>query len=224
LLASADRIAATVRGRGGHASAPHLALDPITVAAELILALQTAVTRRVDVFDPAVITITRVTGGTTNNIIPESVELEGTIRTVSGKTRAAAAELVQQVAEGIAAAHGAAIELEVVPGYPVTQNDAEVVSWIRGLAAELAGEDALDDLVAPIMGAEDFSYVLERVPGMMAFVGARPATEDPATAPQNHSNRVVFDEPTMALGVALYAAAALDFLGRDESSTPILSP
>jgi amidohydrolase len=221
LLASADRIDATVRGRGGHASAPHLALDPITVAAELILALQTAVTRRVDVFDPAVITITRVTGGTTNNIIPESVQLEGTIRTVSGETRAAAAELVQQVAVGIAAAHGAAIELEIVPGYPVTHNNVEVVAWIRGLAMELVGEDALDDLAAPIMGAEDFSYVLERVPGMMAFVGARPATEDPATAPLNHSNRVVFDEPTMALGVALYAAAALDFVGREPRSTPI---
>ena len=87
LLASGDRIVATVRGRGGHASAPHLALDPITVAAELILALQTAVTRRVDVFDPAVVTISRISGGTTNNIIPESVELEGTIRTVSAGTR-----------------------------------------------------------------------------------------------------------------------------------------
>jgi amidohydrolase len=213
LLASADRIVATVRGRGGHASAPHLALDPITVAAELILALQTAVTRRVDVFDPAVVTITRVSGGTTNNIIPESVELEGTIRTVSTETRAAAGELVRRVANGIAAAHGATIELEIVPGYPVTSNDPDVVAWMRGLAVGLAGEEAIDDLAAPIMGAEDFSYVLERVPGMMAFLGARPASEDPATAPQNHSNRVVFDEPPMALGVALYAAAALDFLG-----------
>jgi amidohydrolase len=213
LLASADRIVATVRGRGGHASAPHLALDPITVAAELILALQTAVTRRVDVFDPAVVTITRVSGGTTNNIIPESVELEGTIRTVSTETRAAAGELVRRVANGIAAAHGATIELEIVPGYPVTSNDPDVVAWMRGLAVGLAGEEAIDDLAAPIMGAEDFSYVLERVPGMMAFLGARPASEDPATAPQNHSNRVVFDELPMALGVALYAAAALDFLG-----------
>jgi amidohydrolase len=209
LLASADRIVATVRGRGGHASAPHLALDPITVAAELILALQTAVTRRVDVFDPAVITITRVTGGTTNNIIPESVELEGTIRTVSSDTRAAIARLVHQVADGIAAAHGATIELEIMPGYPVTVNDQEVVAWFRGLAAQLAGDEAIDDLSAPVMGAEDFSYVLQRVPGMMAFLGARPASEDPATAPQNHSNLVVFEEQPMALGVALYAAAAL---------------
>jgi amidohydrolase len=209
LLASADRIVATVRGRGGHASEPHMALDPITVAAEVILALQTAVTRRIDVFDPAVVSITRVTGGTTNNIIPEKVEIEGTIRTVSPETRAAIARLVHQVADGVAAAHGATIDLEIVPGYPVTMNDPGVVDWFRGLAAQLAGEDAIDDMRAPIMGAEDFSYVTERVPGMMAFLGARPASADPETAPQNHSNLVVFDEAPMALGVALYAAAAL---------------
>ncbi len=209
MLASADRIAVTVRGRGGHASTPHLALDPITVAAELILALQTAVTRRVDVFDPAVLTITRVTGGTTNNIIPDAVELEGTIRTISPVRRAAIKAMVHQVADGIAAAHGATIDIEIVPGYPVTMNDPEVAAWFRGLAAELAGEAAVDDLHAPVMGAEDFSYVIERVPGMMAFLGARPASEDPETAPQNHSNLVVFEEEPMALGVALYAAAAL---------------
>ena len=213
LLASADRIVATVRGRGGHASAPHLALDPIPVAAELVLALQAAVTRTVDVFDPAVVTITRVTGGTTNNIIPEAVELEGTIRTVSAARRLQVGDLVHRVAAGVAAAHGAVIDLEIVPGYPVTMCDADVTAWVRGLAAELAGDGCVHDLANPIMGAEDFSYITERVPGMMAFLGARPVGEDPATAPQNHSNRVVFDEPSMALGVALYAAAALDFLG-----------
>jgi hippurate hydrolase len=213
MLASADAILGTVRGRGGHASAPHLALDPITAAAELILALQTAVTRRVDVFDPAVLTITKVAGGTTNNIIPESVELQGTIRTVSPETRAAMRALVGQVAAGVAATTGATIDLEIVPGYPVTMNDPDVAAWVRSLAATLAGDDAIDDLAAPVMGAEDFSYVIERVPGMMAFLGARPASEDPATAPQNHSNLVVFDEPSMALGVALYAAAAVEFLG-----------
>jgi len=213
MLASADRIVATVRGRGGHASTPHLALDPITVAAEFILALQVAVTRRVDVFDPAVVTIARVSGGTTNNIIPDVVEIEGTVRTISPERRAAIAALVHQVADGIAAAHGATIDLEIVPGYPVTMNDPDVVAWFRGLAAELGGESGVDDLAAPVMGAEDFSYVIERVPGMMAFLGARPASEDPETAPQNHSNLVVFEEDPMALGVALYAAAALDFLG-----------
>jgi hippurate hydrolase len=213
MLASADMILGTVRGRGGHASMPHKSLDPITAAAQLILALQTAVTRSIDVFDPAVLTITKVAGGTTNNIIPESVEIQGTIRTVSPATREAMGALVGRVAAGVAATTGVTIDLEIVPGYPVTMNDPEVAAWVRSLAVSLASEDAIHDMAAPVMGAEDFSYVTERVPGMMAFLGARPATADPATAPQNHSNLVVFDEPSMALGVALYAAAALDFLG-----------
>ena len=213
LLASADAILGEIHGRGGHASMPHMALDPITAAAELILALQTAVTRSVDVFDPAVLTITRVAGGSTNNIIPPTVEVQGTIRTVSPATREAMRALVGQVAAGVAATTGTTIELDIVPGYPVTLNDPEVAAWVRSLAVGLAGEDAIHDMAAPLMGAEDFSYVTERVPGMMAFLGARPASEDPATAPQNHSNVVVFDEPSMALGIALYAAAALDFLG-----------
>ncbi len=216
LMASADAIRATVRGRGGHASAPHLALDPIPTAAELVLALQAAVTRSVDPFDPAVLTIARISGGTTNNIIPETVEIEGTIRTVSARTRALMRDLVGRVASGVAAAHGTTIELEIVPGYPVTVCDPGVVAWVRGLAVGLAGEAAIRDLAQPIMGAEDFSYVTERVPGMMAFLGACPPTADPATAPQTHSNRVVFDEASMALGIALHAAAALDFLGRPE--------
>jgi amidohydrolase len=212
MLASADAILGWVHGRGGHASMPHTSLDPITAAAELILALQTAVTRSVDVFDPAVLTITKVAGGTTNNIIPPAVELQGTIRTVSPGTRETMRALVGQVAAGVAATTGTTVELDIVPGYPVTLNDPEVVAWFRSLAVALAGEEAIHDMAAPVMGAEDFAYITERVPGMMAFLGARPETEDPATAPQNHSNLVVFDEASMGLGVALYAAAALDFL------------
>ena len=213
LMASADFIKGTVRGRGGHASTPHLALDPIPPAAELVLALQSAVTRSVDAFDPAVITIARISGGTTNNIIPETVEIEGTIRTVSPRSRAIAHDIVRRVAAGIAEAHGITVDIEVVPGYPVTMCDPGVTEWVRGLAAGLAGDDAVEVLKDPIMGAEDFSYVTEQVPGLMAFLGAQPAGEDPASTPQNHSNLVVFDEGSMALGVALYAAAALDFLG-----------
>ena len=139
MLASADAIKGAVRGRGGHASTPHLALDPIPVAAELVLALQSMVTRRVDAFDPAVVTITRLAGGTTNNIIPETVEFEGTIRTVSEAMRASVAGWVRQVAGGVAGTHGATIDLEVVPGYPVTVNDAEATAWFRSLAADLVG-------------------------------------------------------------------------------------
>jgi hippurate hydrolase len=212
MLVAADFIHLTIRGRGGHASAPHETIDPIPVAAEIVLALQAMVTRRVDVFDPAVVTIAHVDAGTTTNIIPETAFLGGTIRTVSEANRAHVHAGVRRVVEGICAAHDATAELEIVPGYPVTLNDPAFTAFAAGVAAELLGPEAVIELAAPIMGAEDFSYVLQRVPGAMFFVGARPPEEDPATAPQNHSNRVIHHEPAMAAGAAVYAAVALRHL------------
>jgi hippurate hydrolase len=212
MLVAADFIRLTIRGRGGHASAPHETIDPIPVAAEIVLALQAMVTRRVDVFDPAVVTIAHLDAGTTTNIIPETAFVEGTIRTASEATRALVHAGVRRVVEGICAAHDAVAELEIVPGYPVTINDPAFTAFAAGVAAEALGADAVIELAAPIMGAEDFSYVLQRVPGAMFFVGARPPEEDPATAPQNHSNRVVHHEPAMAAGAAVYAAVALRHL------------
>jgi len=211
-MAATDVIRITVSGRGGHASAPHLALDPIAIAAEIVLALQAMVTRRIDVFDPAVVTIAQITAGTTNNIIPESVFLFGTIRTVSEESRAEVRAGVRRVAEGIAAAHGATADVDLEAGYPVTINDPAFTAFVMDTARSLIGDERVAELPAPIMGAEDFSYVLQEVPGAMAFLGARPAGQDPATAPQNHSNLVVFDEPAMAIGVALYAAVAIRHL------------
>jgi len=211
-MAAADFVRLTLRGRGGHASAPHTALDPIPVAAEIVLALQAMVTRRIDVFDPAVVSITHVRGGTTNNIIPETVFLEGTIRTVSEETRASVHANVRQVVEGICAAHGAVADLEIERGYPVTINDAAFTAFVASIGEELVGPEAVVTMPAPIMGAEDFSYVLQRVPGVMVFLGARAPGEDPATAPGNHSNRVVFHEPALAVGVAMHAAVALRHL------------
>jgi hippurate hydrolase len=212
MLVAADFIRLTIRGRGGHASAPHETIDPIPVAAEIVLALQAMVTRRVDAFDPAVVTIAHIDAGTTTNIIPETAFVEGTIRTASEATRALVHAGVRRVVEGICAAHGAIAELEIIPGYPVTLNDPGFTAFAAEVAAEVLGTDAVVELASPIMGAEDFSYVLQRVPGAMFFVGARPPEEDPATAPQNHSNRVVFHEPAMAAGAAVYAAVALRHL------------
>jgi amidohydrolase len=212
-MASSDVLRITVEGKGGHASAPHLAVDPITVAAEIILALQVAVTRGVDPFDPAVITIARVTAGTTNNIIPETAELLGTIRTVSEETRAAVKVRVAALVQGICDAHGAIGRLDIQAGYPVTANDDAFAAFVLDVARDLVGGDAVEPLKAPIMGAEDFSYVLQKVPGAMAFLGAVPNELDPETVPQNHSNLVVFDEEAMPVGVALYAAVALRHLG-----------
>ena len=213
-MASTDTIRVTVHGKGGHASAPHTALDPIVVAAEIVLALQTMVSRRVDVFDPAVVTIAQITAGTTNNIIPESAFLFGTIRTLSAERREQVRAGVRQVAEGIAAAHGATAEVELEAGYPVTVNDPEYTAFVTEVAGDLLGKDRVQELKAPIMGGEDFSYVLEEVPGAMAFLGGTPPGIDPEKGPQNHSNLVVFDEDAMATGVALYAAVAIRHLAR----------
>ncbi|MDQ3553163.1 MAG: M20 family metallopeptidase [Chloroflexota bacterium] len=212
LMASGDTIRLTVRGRGGHASAPHLAVDPITVAAHIAVALQTMVTRTVDAFDPAVITIANISAGTTTNIIPETAFMQGTMRTVSAAQRSAVRERLPGFVSSIAEAFGATAELELEAGYPVTSNDPAYSELVRQDAAILLSEDRVRTLPAPIMGSEDFSYVLEKVPGAMVFLGAAPVGVEPESVAQNHSNMVVFDEPTMAVGAALYAAVALRHL------------
>ncbi len=212
-LASSDTLRIVVRGRGGHASAPHDGLDPVPVACEIVTAIQTMVTRRFSIFDPVVVTIAHVVAGTRDNVIPDVASLEGTIRTLSPATRDEVPGRLQALAQGIASAHGASAEVEVVRGYPVTVNDPDAAAFVAGVAGSVLGPDAVTAMDHPVMGAEDFSYVLERVPGAMAFLGACPAGADPATAPDNHSNRVVFDEDSMAAGVAVYAALALEHLG-----------
>ncbi len=209
LMASADEVFITVTGRGGHASMPHLAADPVPVAAEIILAIETAITRRIPVFDPAVVTFGRLVAGTAHNVIPETALLNGTIRALSEDTRTAAHELVARVAHGIAAAHDVSVEVDIRMGYPVTVNDTGRFDAVTAMARRLIGPGSVQELPHPMMGAEDWSYVLQRVPGVMAFLGACPPHMEAASAPPNHSNRVDFDEEAMAVGAALYAAVAL---------------
>ena len=212
IMASADTMLITVTGRGGHASQPHNALDPIPVACEIVQSLQTMVTRTIDVFDPAVVTVGRITAGTTNNIIPETAEILGTIRTVSEKTRAKVRDGIKRVAEGIAAAHDAQVTIEFHDGYPVTVNNPGSADFALDVAKEIIGEEATVRFPNPIMGAEDFSYVLNRLPGAMMFLGGTPIDKNPATAAPNHSNRVVFEEDAMVNGIAVYGAMALRHL------------
>jgi hippurate hydrolase len=216
LLASADVINITIKGRGGHASMPHDALDPIPVACEIVTALQTFVTRRISVFNPAVLTIARITAGTTNNVIPESVEMEGTLRTLSEETRHKAREGIERVAHNIAAAHGAEAEVVITPGFPVTVCDGRVVDLAERTAKALFGDDAWMRMANPLMGAEDFSYVLQKTPGAMAFLGAAPEGGDWRTCCALHSNRMVLDETVMARGVAMHCGFAQAFLNGDQ--------
>jgi hippurate hydrolase len=212
-LASADEVRIEVKGRGGHASSPFLSLDPIPIAAEIVLAVETAITRRINVFDPGVITFGSIQAGTTNNVIPEQAVLIGTIRAFSEETRAELHAILERVATNVAAAHTAEATVHIKPGYPVTINDSDFTAMVSATAEELFGEDMVEEMESPIMGAEDWSYVLNEVPGAMAFLGSCPPDLEPGNSPGNHSNLVVFDEDSMITGIALYAAVALKQLG-----------
>jgi amidohydrolase len=212
VMASADQFVIRLTGKGGHASEPYRTVDPIPVACEIVTALQAMVTRRVDVFDPTVVTVGRIVAGTTNNIIPETAEIEGTIRAVSERTRATVHDGIRRVAEGVAAAHATDVDVEVILGYPVTSNSDEFAEFTLGVATDMIGDDKVVRLPHPVMGAEDFSYVLQEVPGTMMFLGGTAPERNLATAAPNHSNRVVFDENAMPTGVALYSAMALRHL------------
>ena len=213
IMASADTLRITVTGKGGHASEPYRTIDPIPIACEIVQAMQTMVTRRINIFDPGVVTVGHISAGTTTNVIPETAEIAGTIRAVSESTRGKIHDGIRRVAEGIAAAHEASVVVDIEAGYPVTVNADDFTSFAAGVADELIGTDQVIRMPNPIMGAEDFSYVLQRVPGSMVFLGATPHDANPATAAPNHSNRVFFDEACMANGIALHAAIALRHLG-----------
>lgn len=211
ILAAADLVSIDLTGRGGHASMPHLTLDPIPAACEIVLALQSLVTRRIDAFDPAVLTIARLQSGTTANVVPETANLLGTLRVVSERTRTAMHEGIRRVAEGVAAAHGLGVKAHVVAGYPVTVNDAGFAGFARAVASELVGARRVVDIPQPIMGAEDFAFVLQQVQGAIVFLGARPEGRESGPL---HSNRMVLDEDALATGIALHAAVALRYLER----------
>ena len=214
IMASADKLHITVTGRGGHASTPYSANDPMPVAAEIIQALQTLVTRKVDPFDPVVVTVTQVNAGTTDNVIPETVQMHGTLRTVSERARARVTERMKRLVAGIADAHEMTAELVVEDLYPVTVNDAGEAEALLEVVRSVLGPDRGALLPSPVMGAEDFSYVLAERPGALAYLGVCPPGVRPAQAPACHSNRMMIDEAALRDGVAVYAGLAEAFLGR----------
>jgi hippurate hydrolase len=188
---------------------PYLTLDPIPVACEIVLAIQSMITRKVDVFDPAVVTIAHVSAGTTSNVIPEVASIHGTVRAISAQTRQLVHDELARLVGGIAAAHAMTAELRIELGFPVTVNDAATADWTRAVSSRLLGEDKVVEMASPVMGAEDFSYVLENVPGTMVFLGTCPDGTPFTSAAPNHSNRMILDESAMATGIALHAAIAL---------------
>ncbi len=209
LMASADTFEITIHGSGGHASAPHHAIDPIPAAAATVLGLHTMVGRTIDPVRSGLITVGHLSAGTTSNVIPPSAFMEGTIRALDESTRAQIHEGIDRVANGTAAAHGCSCSCTVTPGYPVTVNDAEQAALTGVVASSVLGEGNFHEMPRAVLGAEDWSYVLQQVPGSMAFLGVTPDDLDPAKAAPNHSNLMRISESKLANGVALYAAMAL---------------
>ena len=219
MMAAADTLHVTVHGRGGHGSQPHHAADPVPVACEIVLALQTMVTRRFDVFDPVVLTVGSFHAGTADNVIPDDAELHATVRSFSPAARAAIQQAAPRLARDIATAHGLTVTAEYEDGYPVTVNTDDEVSFAEQTVADVLGPGRFVAAPNPIPGAEDFSYVLSEVPGAYLMLGAVPPSADPLTAPFNHSPRAVFDDAALPDGAALYAGLALGRLARGRAQS-----
>ena len=220
LLAAADTLRVTVRGAGGHGSSPHRARDPIPAACEMVVALQTFVTRRFDVFDPVVITVGSFHSGTADNVIPDTASFQATIRSFSREARTQVLAESVRVCEGIAVAHGLEVDAVAHEQYPVTVNDAGKVRFFEEVVRDVHGEGRYVELPNPVTGAEDFCRVLDQVPGMMAFLGATMPDRDPTNAPFNHSPEAAFDDTVLADGVAAYAEFARRHLSGPEEQSP----
>ncbi len=214
LMAAADQIEIVVQGRGGHASMPHDTLDPIPVACEIVTALQAMVTRKFSAGEAVVVTIARISSGTTFNVIPDTARMLGTMRTLSAANRARLRSAIEQLATGIAAAHGLSASVTITEGFPVTICDPQAVAFGAQVTREMFGDMAWREMDKPIMGAEDFSYVLEKVPGAMFFIGVSHEGEDWAKCCGIHSTRMMLDETVMPQGAALLAGLAEQFLER----------
>lgn len=206
-MASSDSFEITVTGKGGHAAMPDKAVDPVPVACEMVTAFQSMVTRRVPAFDPAVLTVGSIRAGTTSNVIPHAAVLQVTVRAVSEATRTAVADGMRRIAEHVTAAHLCTAAVRPVGrGYPVTISDPSTAEHALSVAADLLGRNRVLRMPTPVMASEDWSYILQKVPGCILALGvAPPGIDQPASI---HSSRMVLDEQALATGIALHAALA----------------
>ncbi|MDD7929924.1 M20 metallopeptidase family protein [Microbacterium thalli] len=209
VAAGSNQLFVTVQGRGGHGSQPHQTLDPVPVAAEIVLALQAFVTRRFDAFDPVVLSVTRLsTGEGAVNVIPERVEIAATVRHMSTASLAILREGLPRLIEGIATAHGLSADVEFETMYPVTVNDAAETDATLAELRHTFGEQRVVVMPSPMMGSEDFAFVLAEVPGTFIALMTSPPDTDLRTAEWNHSPRVVFDDAVLGDQAAALASVA----------------
>ncbi|MFC6883788.1 MULTISPECIES: M20 metallopeptidase family protein [Actinomadura] len=208
IMAAADRLRVTVRGRGGHGSSPHLARDPLPAACEMVTALQTMVTRRFDVFDPVVLTVGSFHSGTSDNVIPDEARFTGTVRSFSHGAHERLEKAAVEVVHGIARAHGLEADVEYVVDYPVTVNDAGEAAFVADTIREVYGENRYIEAPQPLPASEDFSFVCDEVPSTFLTLGACPPDLDPGSAAFNHSPEARYDDGVLPDGAALYAELA----------------
>ena len=212
LMAGANELRITVHGSGGHGSQPHNALDPVPALVEIAAALQVMATRKFSVFDPIVLTVTQLEAGRAINVIPDTAKLGASVRTLSAESVDRLIVETKALADGIAAAHGCTAEVSFEILYPMTENDpSRTFEAIRELR-ELFGEERVIQSRDPLMGSEDFSLVLQKIPGAFLFLGATPPEVDPETAAWNHSPRVLFDDSVLADQAAALAQLAFNRL------------
>ncbi|MET4539424.1 amidohydrolase [Arthrobacter bambusae] len=209
MLSSSAGLFVTVHGAGGHGSAPHLAKDPVTAAAEMVTALQVMVTRQFDLFDPVVLTVGVLQAGTKRNVIPETARIEATIRTFSEASRRKMMEAVPRLLQGIAAAHGLEVHVQYDEEYPLTINDEDETTTAEKVIAGMFGESRHTRMATPLSGSEDFSRVLAEVPGTFIGLSAVAPGADHATSAFNHSPYATFDDGVLTDGAALYAELAV---------------
>ncbi len=208
MMASSDELHVTVIGKGGHGSQPHTAKDPIPVAAEMVSALQLLITRSFSAFDPVVITVGQFHAGTKANIIPDTAEFQATIRTFSAENRSRIQSEAVRLCRSIAEGFGLTADVKVVEQYPVTANNDAHAEFVGKVAADLFGEEAFIEMPNPIAGAEDYSRVLEEVPGSYIFLGAS-VDQDVTASDVNHSPRAKFDDAVLYRGAALLSELAV---------------
>jgi amidohydrolase len=207
LLAAADRFAIEIEGRGAHAAQPYRAIDSVLVGSQIVVALQGIVARNVNPLDAAVLSVTVFKAGEAMNVIPQTASLKGTVRVLKEEVRALIEQRLRQVAEGIAAANGAKVRVGYTRGYPVTVNHAEQTAFAASAAAEIAGVENVDRSIDPVMGAEDFSYMLEARPGAMIFIG----NGDSAGL---HNPAYDFDDAIIPAGVSFWVKLTEQRLAR----------
>jgi amidohydrolase len=211
VTANSDRFMITVQGRGGHAAMPHLAVDAVVVASQIVAAIQTVVARNVAPLQAAVVTIGQIAGGTAFNVIADSAVLKGTIRTFDPALRELVPARVEAIARGVAEALGATIAWEYLQGYPATVNDPAMTALVREAAGEIVGPDAIVALDPSLVG-EDFAYYLRERPGCFWFVGTR--NDERGLVYGHHHPRFDIDEAALPVAIESLAAVALRYLAQ----------